>query len=68
MPYVHVQITREGNTPAQKKAVISGITQVLVDVLDKNPATTFVVIEEVDLDNWGIQGRSVRELRAEKNS
>ena len=68
MPYVNVQITREGNTPAQKKAVISGITQVLVDVLDKNPATTFVVIEEVDLDNWGIQGRSVRELRAEKNS
>lgn len=68
MPYVHVRITREGNTPSQKKAVISGITQVLVDVLDKNPASTFVIIEEVDLDNWGIRGRSVRELRAEKGS
>lgn len=63
MPYVNVQITREGNTAEQKRAVIRGITKVLVDVLGKNPKTTFVVIQEVEVDDWGIAGQTVRELR-----
>ncbi|MCL4155477.1 UNVERIFIED_CONTAM: hypothetical protein GTU68_037158 [Idotea baltica] len=64
MPYVQVQITRERNTVEQKTAIIQGVTQVLVDVLGKDPQTTFVVIEEVELDNWGIGGESVRDRRA----
>ncbi len=59
MPYVNVKITREGVTEEQKNQVIQGITQVLVDVLGKNPQTTMVVIDEVDTDNWGIGGESV---------
>lgn len=59
MPYVNVKITREGVTAAQKTAVIAGITQLLKDELGKNPETTFVVIDEVDTDNWGIGGESV---------
>jgi 4-oxalocrotonate tautomerase len=34
-----------------------------VDVLNKNPATTVVVIDEVNTDNWGIGGKVVTELR-----
>lgn len=64
MPYVNVQITREGNTREQKEAVIRGITAVLVDVLGKDPATTFVVIEEVAFDDWGIGGVQVDTWRA----
>ena len=63
MPYVNVKITREGATPEQKAEVIRRMTQVLVDVLGKNPETTVVVIEEVDTDNWGIAGVSVTERR-----
>lgn len=63
MPYVHIQITREGATPEQKAALIRGTTELVVNVLDKNPATTFIVIEEVDTDNWGIGGESVTTLR-----
>ena len=59
MPYVNIKITREGATAAQKAALIKGATQLLVDVLGKNPATTVVVIDEVDTDNWGIGGESV---------
>jgi 4-oxalocrotonate tautomerase len=59
MPYVNIQITREGVTAGQKAALIAGVTQLLVDVLGKNPATTVVVIDEVDTDNWGIGGDSV---------
>ena len=65
MPYVNIQITREGATAEQKAALIEGATRLLVDVLAKSPATTVVVIDEIDTDNWGIGGESVtvRRLR-----
>lgn len=64
MPYVNVRITDEGNTAAQKAQVIHEITDVLVRVLGKDPATTFVVIDEVPLDNWGVAGIPTPEYRA----
>lgn len=67
MPYVNVKITREGATREQKAEVIRRMTQVLVDVLGKNPETTVVIIEEVDTDNWGIGGISVTERRRRKS-
>lgn len=63
MPYAHIRITREGATPEQKHELIRGTTELLVRVLNKNPATTFVVIEEVDTDHWGIGGETVTTLR-----
>ncbi|HJX72837.1 MAG TPA: 4-oxalocrotonate tautomerase family protein [Candidatus Deferrimicrobiaceae bacterium] len=66
MPYVNVKITREGATAEQKAEVIRRMTQVLVDVLGKNPETTVVVIDEVDTDNWGIGGTTVTERRRKK--
>ena len=63
MPYVLIQVTREGVTAGQKQALIEGATRLLVDVLDKDPATTFVVIDEVDTDNWGVGGQSVTARR-----
>ncbi len=64
MPYVNIKITRESVNPAQKAALIEGATQLLVQVLNKNPATTVVVIDEVDTDNWGISGERVTVRRA----
>jgi 4-oxalocrotonate tautomerase len=63
MPYILIQVTREGVTAAQKQALIEGATRLVVDVLDKDPATTFVVIDEVDTDNWGVGGQSVSDRR-----
>lgn len=63
MPYVNVQITREGATREQKAEVIRQITDTLVQVLGKEPATTFVVIEEVALEDWGVGGLPVAEYR-----
>jgi 4-oxalocrotonate tautomerase len=70
MPYVNIKITRDGVTPAQKAQLIAGATELLVSVLGKNPATTVVVIDEVDADNWGIGGETValRRSRAEANA
>ena len=67
MPYVNIKITREGNvTPEQKRQLIEGATNLLQDVLGKNKATTVVVIDEVDTDNWGIGGVPVTEIRKRK--
>lgn len=63
MPYVNIKITDEGVTPEQKKQLIEGATQLLVDVLNKNPATTVVVIDEVNTDNWGVGGEVITERR-----
>lgn len=63
MPYVNVKITREGVTPEQKAELIKGMTDVLVRVLNKNPATTVVVIDEVAMEDWGIGGLPVEQYR-----
>ncbi|MFG2866214.1 4-oxalocrotonate tautomerase family protein [Streptomyces sp. NPDC048338] len=63
MPYVNVKITREGATAAQKAEIIAGVTDLLVRVLDKDPATTFVLIDEVALEDWGVGGVPTDEYR-----
>lgn len=64
MPYVNVKVTNENLTPERKARLIAGITALLRDVLDKNPATTHVVIDETPLENWGVGGLPVLEWRA----
>ncbi|WP_372084731.1 4-oxalocrotonate tautomerase family protein [Tistrella mobilis] len=63
MPYVNIKITREGATPAQKADLIKGVTKLLADVLNKSPAATFVVIDEVEMEDWGVGGLPVAEYR-----
>jgi 4-oxalocrotonate tautomerase len=63
MPFINIKITKEGATPEQKAQLIKGATDLLVKVLHKNPATTVVVVEEVDMDNWGLGGETVTAIR-----
>lgn len=66
MPYVNIKVTDEGVTAEQKRLLIEGATQLLVGVLNKDPATTHVVIDVVPKDNWGVFGKSVTALRHEQ--
>jgi 4-oxalocrotonate tautomerase len=63
MPYVKIEITREGVTREQKATLIKGITDLITDTLNKDPQLTHVVIQEIDLDDWGFAGDQVSELR-----
>ena len=63
MPYVNIKITKDGATAEQKAELIEGVTALLQKVLNKNPATTMVIIDEIDTDNWGIGGESVTARR-----
>ncbi|WP_455934759.1 tautomerase family protein [Neisseria sp.] len=67
MPYVNIKVTGGCEAPSaeQKAELIRGVTELLSRVLNKNPETTVVVIDEIDMDNWGIGGKSVTIRRAE---
>ncbi len=73
MPIVNIQVTREGSTSQhsavtleEKSRLIKGVSELLLEVLNKPLDSTFVVIEEVELDNWGRGGLSVPEFRRRK--
>ncbi|MFV1439987.1 MULTISPECIES: tautomerase family protein [unclassified Phaeobacter] len=69
MPYVNIKVTREGGPDGtgpsadQKAQLIAGVTGLLQDILGKTPATTFVVIDEVPLEDWGVGGLPVQQYR-----
>jgi 4-oxalocrotonate tautomerase len=63
MPIVTIQVTREEVTTGEKAALIAGASQLLLDVLGKPLDSTFVVIEEVALENWGVGGVPVEVYR-----
>nr|WP_236254447.1 4-oxalocrotonate tautomerase family protein [Mucisphaera calidilacus] len=63
MPYVNVRITRDGVTREQKRELVERITQTLVEVLDKKPEQTHIIIDEVDPENWGFTGMLTDDYR-----
>ncbi len=63
MPYVKIEVTRDGVTKEQKQALISGVTKLLFEVLNKDPLLTHITIDEIDTDNWGVGGEQVTEIR-----
>lgn len=63
MPYVKIEVTREGVTREQKRQLIKGVTDVITSVLNKDPHLTHIAIEEIDTDNWGYAGEQVSVLR-----
>ncbi|TXK59623.1 tautomerase family protein [Alkalisalibacterium limincola] len=63
MPYVNVRITKDGVTVEQKRKLVEQITRTLVEVLDKSPEHTHIVIDEVEPQNWGFAGMLTDEFR-----
>lgn len=63
MPYIKIEVTREGVTREQKERLIAGVTDLVTEVLDKDPKLTHVVIQEIELDDWGYAGEQVSVLR-----
>ncbi|EAL0944386.1 4-oxalocrotonate tautomerase family protein [Campylobacter coli] len=69
MPFVNIRITKENGKPTseQKQELIAGVTDLLAKVLNKNKASTVVIIDEIDTDNYGLGGKSITQVRKEKS-
>ena len=63
MPYIKIELTREGVTREQKRQLIKGVTDLVGNILNKDPLLTHVVIQEIDTDNWGYSGEQVSVMR-----
>lgn len=63
MPYVKIELTREGVTREQKQQLIAGVTNLISDILGKDPNLTHIVLQEIELDDWGFAGEQVSVLR-----
>ncbi|BDB63959.1 tautomerase [Helicobacter cinaedi] len=70
MPFVNIRITKENGEPTtkQKEEIINGVTDLLAKVLNKNKASTVVIIDEIDTDNYGLGGKSITEVRKEQKA
>lgn len=70
MPFVNIKITQENGEPTkeQKQQLIEGVTELLAKVLNKNKASTVVIIDEIQTDNYGLGGKSITEVRQQKQS
>lgn len=66
MPYINVRLIEDNLSAEDKREVIAQITQVMVNVLGKDPESTHIVIDEIPLDNWGLGGQSVTVRRSSK--
>lgn len=73
MPFVNIKVTREGTapgrssvTPEEKAALIKGVSELLLHVLNKPLDSTFVVIDEVEMENWGWGGLPAAEFRRQR--
>ena len=63
MPYVKIEVTREGVTREKKQQLIAGVTNLISDILGKDPHLTHIVLQEIELDDWGFAGEQVSVLR-----
>lgn len=66
MPFINIKITKEEGkvvSVEQKKALIDGVSNLLVDVLGKNKANIVVIIDEIDPDNYGLGGKTITQVR-----
>ena len=61
MPYVNVKVAGK-LTKEQKEKIVEGITKLLEEVANKSPQSTYVVIDEIDRENWGKAGKLLSDL------
>ena len=74
MPLIQLKLIEEVFTPAQKKEIITKLTEAMIAVAGENMRpVTWVIIEDVRSGDWGIGGQAmttdaVRKLAAAKGS
>ncbi|ARR01707.1 MULTISPECIES: 2-hydroxymuconate tautomerase family protein [Campylobacter] len=68
MPYINIRVTKENGEPTaeQKAQLIEGVTELVSRVLGRNKSSTVVIIDEIDMQNYGLGGESIKSIRERK--
>ncbi|WP_096020970.1 2-hydroxymuconate tautomerase family protein [Campylobacter lanienae] len=68
MPYINIKVTKENGEPTaeQKAQLIEGVTELVSQILGRNRSSTIVVIDEIDMENYGLGAKSIKSIRESK--
>ncbi len=68
MPYINIRVTKENGEPTaeQKAQLVEGVTELVSRVLGRNKSSTVVIIDEIDMQNYGLGGESIKSIRERK--
>ena len=61
MPFAQIHMT-VGRTEAQKKALIDNVSEAIANSISAPKESIRVCIQEVPKENWGIAGKTAKEL------
>jgi len=62
MPLVNISVTPQNLTPEQKKETIRLVSEAVAQGTGKPKEKVWVILNEIDPDNWGAGGRSVSDI------
>jgi len=59
MPFVNLKLVKDQVSSEQKKKLIEGITDLIVNIMGRDRDLTVVTIDELGRDNWAIGGKTL---------
>lgn len=59
MPYVNVKYIKQQVNIEQKNSLITGLMNIIVKIMGRNPDLTVITIDEIDQSNWIIGGKPI---------
>lgn len=57
MPYVNIKLIKSQVSDNQKELLITGIMDIIVNIMRRNPNTTVITLDELESSNWFIAGQ-----------
>jgi 4-oxalocrotonate tautomerase len=59
MPYVNIKLVKQQVSKEQKNALISGLMDIIVNIMGRDPELTVITVDEMDQSNWFINSKSI---------
>jgi len=66
MPYVNVKFVKQQVNQEQKDSLITGLMDIIVKIMGRNPDLTVITIDEIDQSNWIIGGKPIDKSKQDK--
>lgn len=61
MPFVNLKLVKGQVSSEQKRKLIEGITELIVNIMERDRNFTVITLDELDRDNWAIGGKTLED-------
>jgi 4-oxalocrotonate tautomerase len=66
MPYVNVKVVKQQVDQQQKELLVSGLLDIIVTIMGRDPDLTVITLDEIDESNWFIGKKSIKKSAHDK--